>query len=75
MASSALISDTDAWKDLKVTESIFTSKVTLKFKRLLNLCMILNMHCLQALVQEIKAIHLRDLMSDAQRCQSMIVYD
>ncbi|EXC07277.1 Glucose-6-phosphate isomerase, cytosolic 1 [Morus notabilis] len=43
MASSALISDTDAWKDLK------------------------------ARVQEIKAIHLRDLMSDAQRCQSMIV--
>lgn len=43
MASSALISGTEAWKDLK------------------------------AHVQEIKATHLRDLMSDAQRCQSMLV--
>lgn len=43
MASSALISGTEAWKDLK------------------------------AHVQEIKVTHLRDLMSDAQRCQSMLI--
>ncbi|XP_062099432.1 glucose-6-phosphate isomerase, cytosolic-like isoform X1 [Humulus lupulus] len=43
MASSALISDTEAWKELK------------------------------AHAEEIKKTHLRDLMNDAQRCQSMMV--
>ncbi|KAF4357973.1 hypothetical protein F8388_008481 [Cannabis sativa] len=45
MASSALISDMEAWKELK------------------------------AHVEDIKKTHLRDLMNDAQRCQSMMVYD
>ncbi|XP_030501231.2 glucose-6-phosphate isomerase, cytosolic [Cannabis sativa] len=43
MASSALISDMEAWKELK------------------------------AHVEDIKKTHLRDLMNDAQRCQSMMV--
>ncbi|KAL5558063.1 hypothetical protein UlMin_034274 [Ulmus minor] len=43
MASTALISDTEPWKDLKAN------------------------------VEEIKKTHLRDLLSDAGRCQSMMV--
>ncbi|XP_062099104.1 glucose-6-phosphate isomerase, cytosolic isoform X1 [Humulus lupulus] len=43
MAPFALISDTEAWKELKVH------------------------------VEDIKKTHLRDLMNDAQRCQSMMV--
>ncbi|GLT52989.1 hypothetical protein SLA2020_262890 [Shorea laevis] len=43
MASPTLISDTEAWKNLK------------------------------AHVEEIKKTHLRDLMSDAERCKSMMV--
>ncbi|GKV04829.1 hypothetical protein SLEP1_g16933 [Rubroshorea leprosula] len=43
MGSSTLISDTDAWKDLK------------------------------SHVEDIKKTHLRDLMSDTARCQSMMV--
>ncbi|KAM6557557.1 hypothetical protein CsatB_004576 [Cannabis sativa] len=43
MASSVLISDMEAWKELK------------------------------AHVEDIKKTHLRDLMNDAQRCQSMMV--
>ncbi|KAM6588643.1 hypothetical protein CsatA_011248 [Cannabis sativa] len=43
MASSALISDMEAWKELK------------------------------AHVEDIKKTHLRDLMNDTQRCQSMMV--
>lgn len=41
---------------------------------LLNPYLIFNVCTVQAHVEDIKKTHLRDLMSDADRCKSMIAY-
>lgn len=70
MASSTLICDTEQWKDLKVLVLIIEvykeSGIWLSCETCISV---------QAHVDDIKKTHLRELMSDTERCNSMMVYD
>lgn len=72
MGSSTLICDTQPWNDLKVIKlsnfDSFLDKIALFggwFGTLI---------CGQAHLEDIKKTHLRELMNDAERCKSMMVY-
>lgn len=80
MASSNLICDTESWKELRVSNFKISpyellSNFTISPYELL-LCNQWEIFVLsQAHVDDINNTHLRDLMNDTNRCQSMMAYD
>lgn len=73
MASSSLIYETGAWKDLKVNSKFHLLGFFDLFRCACWRSILVHFH--QAHVEDIEKIHLRDLMSDTVRCKSMIMYD
>lgn len=76
MASSFLVSDTQPWKDLKVTEQNWIDKLLLLLFLTVDRKLSLNwsrFNFEQAHVEDIKKTHLRDLLTDDNRCRSMLL--
>jgi len=71
MASSALICDTEPWKELQVMDNHFLDTYNLEVVKHSTNCI----SFVQAHAEDVKKTHLRDLLSDEERSRSMVVYD